>query len=59
MGLTTKKSKKNNYKKAAVRRCSVKKVFLKVSQDSQENTCTRVFFLKKLLKKDSGAVVSL
>ena len=26
------------------RRCSVKKVFLKISQNSQENTCTRVSF---------------
>ena len=29
-------------------RCSVKKVFLKISQNSQENTCTRVSFLIKL-----------
>ena len=28
-----------------------KKVFLEVSQNSQENTCTRVSFLMKLLKK--------
>ena len=25
---------------AVVQRCSVKKVFLKISQNSQENTCT-------------------
>ena len=31
-----------------VRRCSVKKVFLKISQNSQENTCARVSFLIKL-----------
>ena len=31
---------------AVARRCSVKKVFLKISQNSQENTCTRVFFSK-------------
>ena len=30
------------------RRCSVKKVLLKVSQNSQENICTRVSFLIKL-----------
>ena len=30
------------------RRCSVKKVFLKISQNSQENTCDRVSFLIKL-----------
>ena len=30
---------------AVVRRCSVKKVFLKISQNSSENTCARVSFL--------------
>ena len=30
------------------RRCSVKKVFLKGSQNSQENTCAKVSFLIKL-----------
>ena len=34
--------------KADVQRCSVKKVFLKISQNSQENTCARVSFLIKL-----------
>ena len=33
---------------AAARRCSVKKVFLEISQNSQENTCARVSFLIKL-----------
>ena len=33
---------------ADYRRCSVKKVFLKISQNSQENTCARVSFLIKL-----------
>ena len=33
---------------AVVQRCSVKKVFLKISQDSQENTCSRVCFLNKV-----------
>ena len=28
--------------------CSVKKVFLEISQNSQENTCARVSFLIKL-----------
>ena len=32
----------------AAQRCSVKKVFLKVSQNSQENTCARVSFLTKM-----------
>ena len=27
--------------------CSVKKAFLEISQNSQENTCVRVFFFKK------------
>ena len=48
---------------AVVRSCSVKKVFLEISQNSQENTCARVSFLIKLpasclqlyLKRDSGA----
>ena len=30
------------------RRCSIKKVFLEISQNSQENTCARVSFLIKL-----------
>ena len=30
------------------RRCSVNKVFLEVSQNSQENTCARISFLIKL-----------
>ena len=36
---------------AVVQRCSVKKVFLEISQNSQENTCARVSFLITLLKK--------
>ena len=31
-----------------VRRCSVKKMFLETSQNSQENTCARVSFLIRL-----------
>ena len=33
---------------AVVRRCSVKKMFLEISHNSQENTCARVSFLVKL-----------
>ena len=33
---------------AVARRCSVKKVFLDISQNSQENTCVKVSFLIKL-----------
>ena len=33
---------------AVIQTCSVKKVFLEISQNSQENTCARVSFLIKL-----------
>ena len=33
---------------AVARRCSVKKVFLEISQNLQENACARVSFLIKL-----------
>ena len=33
---------------AVIQMYSVKKVFLKISQNSQENTCARVSFLIKL-----------
>ena len=33
---------------AVVRRCSVKKVFLEITQNLQKNTCARVFFFIKL-----------
>ena len=33
---------------AVVQRCSVKKVFLKISQNSQESACARASFLIKL-----------
>ena len=33
---------------AVARRCSVKKVFIEISQNSRENTCSRVSFLIKL-----------
>ena len=36
------------YREAVARRCSVKKVFLDISQNSQENACARVSFLIKL-----------
>ena len=42
---------------AVVQRCSVKKVFLEISQNSQENTCARVCFLIKL--QASGTSVFL
>ena len=33
---------------AMARRCSVKKMFLEISQNSQENACARVSFLNKV-----------
>ena len=39
------------YSEAIVQRCSVKRVFLEISQNSQENTCVRVSFLIKLQAK--------
>ena len=33
---------------AVARRCSVKKVFLEISQNSQEKTCVRVHFLNEV-----------
>ena len=47
---------------AVAQRCSVKKVFLEISQNSQENTCARVSFFNKVAglacnfikKRDSG-----
>ena len=33
---------------AVARRCSVKKVFLEMSQNSQENTCARASFYNKV-----------
>ena len=50
-------SSNNNSNRSSHWRCSVKKVFLEISQNSQENTCARVSFLIKLhllLKKNSG-----
>ena len=39
---------KSHYSEAVAQRCSVKKVFQEISQNSQENTCARVSFLIKL-----------
>ena len=41
-------------KETVNRRCSVKTVFLKILQNSQENTCARVSFLIKLQALDSN-----
>ena len=41
---TTKGGRKLLREKAVAQTCSVKKVFLEISQNSQENTCSRVSF---------------
>ena len=52
---------KNKLQAAIVQRCSVKKVFLRNSQNSQENTCARLSLLIKLqanfIKKETLARV--
>ena len=50
--------------RSCLRRCSMKKVFLKLSQNSKKNTCTRASFLIKLQieackKRDFGTDVFL
>ena len=40
--------KLGRYAEAVARRCSVKKLFLEILQNSQESTCARVPFLIKL-----------
>ena len=35
---------------AAARRCFSKKMFLKISQNSQENTCARISFFNKVAR---------
>ena len=46
-----KKSKGNIRNSCPEMWCSVKKVFLEISQNSQENTCARVSFITKLQAK--------
>ena len=56
-----------HFPEAVVRRCFVKKMFLKIPQNLLENTCTRVSFFNKvtefmpqtLLKTDFGTVIFL
>ena len=42
--LTLKKKKYDDAPEAVAKRCSVKKVFLEIFQNSRENTCARVSF---------------
>ena len=41
------------FTEAATRGVLYNKVFLEISQNSQENTCARVSFLIKLIKKET------
>ena len=41
---------------AVAQRCSLKKVLLEISQNSQENTCARVSFLMKLQVKTNNFI---
>ena len=52
-------NKKRNirWSEAATRGVLWKKVFLEISQNSQENTCARVSFLIKFIKKETLAQV--
>ena len=43
---------------AVVQKCSVKKLFLEILQNSQENTCARASFLIKLKKETLVQVFS-
>ena len=43
---------------AVVRRCSVKKVFLEILQNSEENAGARVSFLIKLQAKGLSSLIS-
>ena len=47
---------RKHFSKAVAQRCSVKKVFLEISQNSQENTCARVSFLIKLQAAFGGQI---
>ena len=47
------------FTEAVARRCSVKKVLLKILQNSQKNTCARVSFLMKLQTSLPVAVLYL
>ena len=49
----TRNSYKYLYPEAATQRCSVKKVFLEISQNSQESTCARVSKACNCIKKET------
>ena len=49
MGKLQQSAQRKQRAETVARRCSVRKVFLKISQNSQENTSPRVFFYKEIL----------
>ena len=53
------RSIKRNSSRQDCKRCSVKKVFLEISQNSQESSCAKVSFFNKFLKRDSNTGVFL
>ena len=60
MAFFTKINKLRWAAEAVVQRCSVEKVFLEISQNSQESTCARASFLIKacnFIKKETLAEV--
>ena len=50
-------SNDSNNTEAVVRRCSVKKVYLEISQNSQENTCARFSFFNKVAGRFLGLLM--
>ena len=52
-----KKNKNETEIQAVTQWCSVKKMFLEISQSLQENTCARVTFLLNFIKKETLAQV--
>ena len=44
---------------AVVQRCSVKKVFLKISENSQENTCARAWGMKSATLSKKGTLAQI
>ena len=51
------RSDKNIFTEAVAQRCSVKKVFLEIPQNSQESPCARVSFLIKLQALEEPATL--
>ena len=48
---------RDSYSEAVARRCSVKKMFLKISQNSQESTCVGVAWACNFIKKETPTLV--